>query len=541
MINKMNGSQFRNMIDYGMRNLHKHIKIVNQLNVFPVPDGDTGTNMVTTIQKGIHTVNLPMNNLSDVSKKIAGSIVLSARGNSGVIVSQFIKGISESFFELNVADAVQFVAALDRGVKCAYDAVITPVEGTMLTVIKEATEAVKKSEPENKNIDEVINVFLDQARISLENTPELLPTLKEAGVVDSGGAGIVYFFEGMKKYLDGDTIEEVKVDETVEIVDYTVFNENSVFEFGYCTELLIQLLKGREPFDIAKFRDELNAIGESVVTSQEGDKVRVHIHTHYPETVFTCCHRYGEFLSLKIENMTVQHNETVKNIAFSKTRSTGTFSVVAVAYSRSVQELFLEMGADVVIYSEESASTKDYLDAFSNINTDKIIVFPNSSDSVLTAVQAQKFYDKAQVTVIESKNIAQCYAALPVIDFEEKNVENVVQSITDTLDNLYVVSVAKRPAKTDSLGNIVQEEDLCAFAGKEIVAVGKELKETVIKTVEKALTEQCKDVVTVFHGDNVKEEFIESVKEAIENMGLCAEVFSVYSEKLTYELTISFE
>ena len=525
------------MLDYGIRNLHNHCSTVKQLNVFPVPDGDTGTNMVVTIRKGLHAVEPSLCDLPSIAKKFAHSIVFEARGNSGVIVSQFFKGVSEAFFNTDIADAALLVEALERGVVSAHAAVANPVEGTMLTVLREATEAVKHRYRGDFSIGEIISLFVENAKRSLENTPELLPVLKKAGVVDSGGAGIVYLFEGMKKYLDGEEVEASEADseDTSPSVDYSAFHRDSRFAFGYCTELLLQLLNGKEPFDYDTFRQELNALGDSVVTSFDDDKVRIHIHTPLPEEIFSYCHRFGEFLSLKVENMTVQHTETTKHILCSKGDSDSLFSVVAVAYDPTVQQLFLDMGADVVIYCEEGASTKDFIDAFEHVHTHKILVFPNRSDSILSAIQAKNLYKKASVTVINSRGVAECYASLPTIHFEETDVDAVVDDTTETINNLYVVSVVRRKA-TD-----FRRDEFYALSGKEILAVGSSPEEAVLLTVGKVFKKAPKDVITLFHGKGLTDEGLCSIVDSIGALGLSAEIFTVPTESESSLLTLSFE
>ncbi len=536
---RINGTSYKGMIDYGARNLVKNCDTINQLNVFPVPDGDTGTNMVTTIVKGLQSVEDNIVDLDTVSQRIASSVIFGARGNSGVIVSQFIKGVSEVFIGSETADAALLVAALERGVVCAYDAVATPVEGTMLTVVKDATNAVKARLRDEHTINDVIAMFIKYAKQSLDHTPDLLPALKQAGVVDSGGAGIVYFFEGMQKYLDGESLEAFETAEETPQADYSAFNPDSAFKFGYCTELLIQLLNAKEPFVFETFKKTLMGMGDSVVVLQDNDKVRIHIHTKTPEEVFAFCHRYGEFLNLKVENMMVQHTETIKNILCSPTPSKGTFSVVAVAYDNAVQKLFVDMGADVVIRCEESASPKEFLDAFENVTTPEILVFPNSSDSILSAMQAQKLYKDAAVTVIPSRGIAECYAALPIIDFAEDNTKRVADTVAETINNLYVVNIARRKNTMDPGSS--QLEEYYAFSRKDIIAIGKTLEETAVQTIDLVLRKYCKDIITIFHGKHVRREQLENITTALEALGVCAEVFLVPSEKASSELILSFE
>ena len=543
MILKIDGQCYKEMLLHGISNLNKHANIINKLNVFPVPDGDTGTNMVVTVKRGLSNVQEQIADLSTFAKKFSQSIVFEARGNSGVILSQFFKGVSETFFDRSFADAPLLIKALEHGVDCAYGAVANPVDGTMLTVLKDATAAAKRKLEQTSSIDEIMNTFIDHAKISLENTPNFLPALKDAGVVDSGGAGVVYLFEGMKKYLDGEpltTSDYSEDDEESKCVDYSAFNRSSTFEFGYCTELLIQLLDSRKEFDYSDFKDKLYKMGDSVVTSHNDDKVRIHIHTHTPEQIFSFCHEYGEFLSLKVENMTVQHTEQVQSILRSSDKNGTAFSVVAVAHDRAVQKMLLDMGADVVIYSEESASTKDFVDAFEMTDSQSILVYPNSSDSVLAAIQAKNIYNKASITVINSKGIAECYASLPTIDFEEENIETVVDGITEVIQNLYVVSVSHRSGENDELKPDSRAE-YYSYSGKEIISISSTLVKVATDSIDKVLKKHPKDIITIFHGDAVSDAEIEEITEAVAGLGIYAEIFTVKTEKMSCDMTLSFE
>ena len=540
MSKKIDGICFKNMLDYAVRNLNKHIKVVNQLNVFPVPDGDTGTNMVTTIHKGLLAVGESNTDLPSVSKKFARSVVFEARGNSGVIVSQFLKGMSEQFYDVEVADSALFIKALENGVQYAYSSVAVPVEGTMLTVVKDATEGVKKDFTEEQSIVEIVDAFVEYAEKSLENTPELLAVLKDSGVVDSGGAGIVYLFKGMKKYFHGESLDSLETKEETASVDYDAFNKDSHFEYGYCTELLLQLLNGKENFDLAEFKSQISDLGNSLVVSAENDKVRLHIHTHYPEKVFALCHKYGEFLSLKVENMTVQHTELTKRILCSEIENDGVFSIVAVAYDTNIQKLFVEMGADVVICAEDSVSTKDYLDAFEKTTTENIIVFPNSSDAVLSAVQAKKLYKKANVTVLNSRTIAECYAALPTVDFKENDIEKVTESITEVMNNLLVASVAKRNKAIHYKDQDINQNEYYSFFGKELISISRSLEETMGQTIKKIVNEYDKEIVTVFYRPELQE-VVNVVIDSAKQQGLYVEFFTVEVESLPCLMTMSFE
>ena len=539
MIEKVDGAVFKSMLEYALGNLNNHLEQVNKLNVFPVPDGDTGTNMVTTIHKGLIALDEGVSDLQSISKKFARSIVFEARGNSGVIVSQFLKGIAEKFCSSDIIDPSLFIEALENGVKYAYSSVLKPVEGTMLTVIKDATQGVKKDFNGSGQVSDIVTSFVKYAKISLDNTPELLPVLKENGVVDSGGAGIVYMFEGIEKYFEGEPIQQTIEKTSKKTINYDAFNRRSVFEYGYCTELLCQLLENRNPLVIENFKEELAKLGNSLVVTQENDKVRIHIHTTYPEKVFAYCHNFGEFLTLKVENMTVQHTELNKGVLLAPTKSESAFGVVAVAFDQSTQNLFIEMGADAVIYSDNGVSIKDYMDAFDKLDYKEIFVFPNSSDAILSCVQAKNLYKKANVTVINSKNIASCYASLPVIDFTESDIIKVEEEINEIIDNLLIVSVAQRK-ETLTSRNINQYE-YYSYCGKELMVVSKNLEEAATRTIKNAIEQHNKEIITIFYRSHVLENVLETIQATIDSLGYCAEIFTVETNSIPCEMTISFE
>ena len=344
----------------------------------------------------------------------------------------------------------------------------------------------------------------------------------------------------MKKYLDGESLDAFETTSDAVCIDYDAFNKNSRFEFGYCTELLLQLLNEKESFDYTIFKSEISDLGNSIVISVENDKVRVHIHAHYPEKVFALCHRFGEFLSLKVENMTVQHTELDKRILCSDIKNEGAFSVVAVAYDFQIQKLFAEMGADVVICAEDCVSTKDYLDAFEKTNVQSIFVFPNSSDAILSAMQAKKLYKKSRVTVLNSRTVAECYAVLPTIDFAESDIELITDSITEVINNLMVVSVARRDNAIRYRDKDIHRDEYYSFSGKELIAISRSLEDTVLQTIKKVFGKHNKEIVTVFYRPDVDIEINRLIDSAKQN-GIYAEYFTVAVENLPCLITISFE
>ncbi len=546
MIRTINGKHYQNLIDYGIRNLTLYCDQVNDLNVFPVPDGDTGTNMVKTLQNGFNAINGLSEELPELSKKFAKAVVFGARGNSGVITSQFFKGFSECFFEQTEANCQQTVSALLAGVDCAYKAVAHPVEGTILTVLREASAQVKKDLDQEKisGINDLFSLFLEEARRSLKNTPELLPILKSAGVVDSGGAGIIYVFEGMEKYLNNEPIAPFLPDpKPEESIDYSRFHSHSTFEYGYCTEFLLQHTHGKESPDPDRFREQIMELGESVVTVFEDDKVKVHVHTHTPETVLSYAHRFGEFLTLKVENMSVQHSETVPAVELCGNKEYGDFAVVAVTHDPVIKDLFRNMGADMVISGDKSVqpSTKDFLKAFEMTGAKEIFVFPNSKNSNLAALQAGGFYAGGKVTVFDTKSVAECYAALSMMDFEAPDKTVLAEEIREIIANVYTVLITQASKNSVFNGASIEKDDFLAFSGSELLGVAKERIAVMVRTLETVLRDSDRDTVTLFAGQTVPQEELDSVSAYLEKHHPLTDLDIISTGNDNFDLLISFE
>lgn len=546
MIKEINGQQYYDLIDYGIRNLSIYRDRVNALNVFPVPDGDTGTNMLVTLQSGLCAVSDGKKELSDVSRKFARAVTFGARGNSGVIVSQFFKGLSESFYDSEIVDYHQFIEALENGVKCAYLAVPQPVEGTILTVVREAAEYVRR-ELEKGNVhtfNDVINTFLSRAKITLENTPELLEVLKSAGVVDSGGAGIIYVFEGMDKYLKNEALPETAESETRATEDYSRFHRGSTFEFGYCTELLLQLLDGKAPFDYSRFMSEIATYGDSLVTVFEDDKLKLHIHTATPEKVMTFCHQYGEFLALKIENMSVQHQELyTEKKAVTAYGEGNPFAVVAVAHNSAMEQYFLEMGADYVILADYQTppTASDFIDAFELAVPETVVVFPNNKNTELAAIQAQRLCETKKIVVVGTRSDAQCYAALPMIDFDCDDAEEVPAQVDEVIDNLDIILVSRVEKSTCFDGQSICEGDFVAICDNSLKAVSVDLAEVCKQTVRSVLADRECEVITMFTGKTAPASLRDQISDFVAGNYIYTEITVVDTDDDFYQVVLSFE
>ena len=542
------GRLFRDLIDYGIRNLSVYRDHVNELNVFPVPDGDTGTNMLLTMENGFAAMR-NADGLKELARLFGSAIILGARGNSGVIVSQFFKGFSDSVSESESFEPRAFIDALRQGVTSAYGSVADPVEGTMLTVMREATEFVEK-EYEKTGFDgtkELISVFNNAARISLDNTPELLPVLKSAGVIDSGGAGFCYIFEGMYKYLCNEEITAPeRAEQEVKFNDYTKFDRSSSFPLGYCTEVLIQLLDGFEPYDGEEFLKELSAIGTSIVLSCQDERVKLHIHTPEPERILSFCHRYGEFLALKIENMTVQHTETHKIVEKSEgieDEKDTSFAIVAVANDRFMRDKFFDMGVDVVVnaVSGYNPSSKDFMDAFKAAERESIFVFPNCKNSYYVAEQAKELYGEGNIYVFDTKSVAECYAALAIMDYSSDDTDAIAEACSEAISALQTVTV-NRAVKDAFFGDdAIKKNDYMAVSHGKLIALGSSLTDTVKAVIDREFEDEDYDVITFFFGVGSTEEEREEIIDHVSEKHPFTDVDVMETDAELYNVIMSFE
>ena len=482
---ELGGALFADMVRGGAGNLRANAQVVNDLNVFPIPDGDTGDNMSLTMEGGDAALRgVASDSISDIADKLAGGMLLGARGNSGVILSQLFAGIAKGLDGVERADAAALGKAFQSGVRQAYDAVMTPTEGTILTVAREATEYAVARTTKESTLEEFFSDIIKGMRESLEHTPELLPILKESGVIDSGGAGLVYVIEGMNKILHGEKVDMAAVMATASAApDFSAFTADTEMTFGYCTEFLLQLQNSK--VDAARFEAEVLAGelaamgGESIVAFKTGTVLKIHVHTMTPGAVLAHCQKYGEFLTLKVENMALQHSEARVENRFAAPaagkQEHKPFGVVAVAAGEGIKETFLSLGADVIVEGGQTMnpSSEDFLAAFDKVNADTVFVFPNNSNIILTARQAAGLYEGADIRVIESKTVGDCYAALTMLDFESGNADEIAESLTDAMSGV-VTGMVTRSVRDSHLGGMeIAKNDYIGFAGKEMLADDK--------------------------------------------------------------------
>lgn len=516
---------FASMVRAGAANLGANRQIVNDLNVFPIPDGDTGDNMYMTIDSGAAELRGPApRSLGDTAAQAAKGMLLGARGNSGVILSRIFAGIAHGLSGVEKADLPTFSRAFSRGVEEAYRAVSVPVEGTILTVYKEAVAFASGRLNADSSFESFFTDFLTELHSSLERTPELLAVLKEAGVVDSGGAGFIYIAEGMQEALSGGEAAisaSPAAQPSAQGPDVSLFTEDSELSFGYCTEFLLRLQRSKvdlERFDLNELTDWLNEAGESVVCFRDGSIVKVHVHTRTPGDILNRMQRYGEFLTLKIENMTLQHRETqIQNHYIPpKQKPHKAYGIVSVASGSGICETFSRLGCDAVVEGGQSMnpSAEDFLRAFAEINADTILVFPNNSNVTLTARQAAELYEKAEVRIVPTKTVGEGYAAISMLDTGSGDTDAIVAALEEIIRGVVTgcVAPASRAAQKD--GVQIHPGDYIGFVGDHIYVDAADRSRTLLGLAE-ALNAGRYDVLLLIWGRDVPAAEAEQMRAAL--------------------------
>lgn len=546
--NCIDSALFEKILTYGAVNLQANKQEINDLNVFPVPDGDTGTNMYATLAGGID--NLKKNEMQTVGQKaeaLAEGMLLNARGNSGVILSQLFYGIAQGLMGVKVATIPQFGEALRKGVQFAYKAVVKPVEGTILTVAREAAELVCLKIDKNTTLEKFFRDYLKELKVSLQRTPELLEILKESNVVDSGGAGLVCIAEGFYKAIVGD----VSLDEVAITVDQpsktqngnnVLFDKDSKMDYGYCTEALVQLLdskKGVESFVLNDFIEFLTSLGDSVVAVQTGTKVKVHVHTMTPSLVLAECQKYGEFISVKIENMTLQHNDVLGAAKHQKRVKT---AIVAVSSGDGFTEIYREYGADYIVCGgqTDNPSAEEFIKGFDSVNAENIFVLPNNKNIVLAAKQAAELYTKSNVVVLPTKTPQQVYCALMVCTSRD-DVETLRSDMEEAVSEVesYAITYAVRDAVVGGIE--INKGDYMAFKEGALIIDEKDEFNCLQKMFDTVEDIDDKAIVTVFYGKTVDKDLKSKVHDFIENRCPDADLVEYDGGQDVYSFLISLE
>lgn len=536
----LDGEMMANMVRGGAANLRSNAREVNDLNVFPVPDGDTGDNMSMTIEGGVAALEgVDSTNLADVMEHISRGMLLGARGNSGVILSQFFAGMNKGFADCEKADAYVVGQALEEGVKQAYSSVITPTEGTILTVAREAVEYVLGRIDDDTTIPDLFSDLTTEMYASLQRTPEILDVLKEAGVIDSGGAGLLYIMLGFSKILQGEeitaTAESPKGKGSA--VDLDAFGADSKMVYGYCTEALLRLQNHKvniAEFDVNTIIEYLSSVGDSIVCVKNDSVVKLHVHTMHPGDVLNFCQQFGEYLTVKIENMNVQHSETKEDApvkpAPKKERPMKEHGTVAVASGDGIADLFRQLGVDVVVPGgqTQNPSAMEFLAAFGEVNAKHIYVFPNNSNIIMAAKQAAQLYDKGEVHVIESRDLGQGYAAISSLNFQSDDPAQISAQLTEAMQNVKTGSVSTSIRDAELNGVHIETGDYIGFMGKEMLVSRKDVLEAAKELLSKmGLDTGDVYVVTAFQGADVTDEQAAALAQYMEETYPDVEFYTV--------------
>lgn len=547
---KINGLVLAKMIDLGSKNLTKNAEKINSLNVFPVPDGDTGTNMNLSMSSGAkETAANVVENIGELGKSFSKGLLMGARGNSGVILSQLFRGMTQHIADKSEIDAKEFAAAIQNGVSIAYKAIIKPVEGTILTVAREAAEAGVKAAENTTSIIEVMDAIYLEAQESLKRTPELLPILKEVGVVDSGGQGLVCVYQGFVAALKGEEIEGLDTVET-NVVDMQFEDDHDMdfmspedIVYGFCTEFTVRLDKDKKEFNEDKFREDMSKFGDSLLVISDSEYVKIHVHTETPGEVFNYGQQYGELIKIKSDNMREQHREVLRKQEAkqaSAPKEVKEQAMISISMGAGLSKVLKSMGVDYIVEGGQTMnpSTEDIMKAIKEVNAKNIYIFPNNKNIQLAAKQAAELAEE-NVFVIESKTAPQGLAAVMVFNSQlspEENFANM-QEVLSTVSTLEVTHAVR---DTNIEGVEIKKDQFMGIKDGKIVVSDLSLNTVLEELLEKSLDED-KEIVTLYLGEDSTDEYTDFLEELLENKYPDVEVELIESGQPVYPYIIGVE
>ncbi|MBU5467689.1 DAK2 domain-containing protein [Virgibacillus sp. MSJ-26] len=550
-LEKLDGITFTQMVLSGAHHLTNNAKKIDALNVFPVPDGDTGTNMNLSMTSGANEVKKANSeNISTVAKAFSKGLLMGARGNSGVILSQIFRGFAngmETKAELTTEDLAE---AFDSGVQTAYKAVMKPVEGTILTVAKDAAaEAVTVAKTET-DIISFMEKVLTEAKESLARTPDLLPVLKEVGVVDSGGQGLVTIYEGFLATLKGEELPEeidtVDMEDMVNAEHHKIaqdFMDTSDIEYGYCTEFMVKFDSDKlkeHPFHEEQFREGLSQHGDSLLVVADEDVVKVHVHVEYPGTVLTMGQEYGSLINMKIENMREQHTAIVGDKPQDTPKKTSKYGIVTVAMGAGIKSLFESLGASVVIEGGQTMnpSTQDLTDAINEANAEQIIILPNNKNITMAAEQAAEMADK-EVGVVPTRSIPQGISALLAFH-PESELEDNKKSMEEASTHVKTGQVTYAVRDTQIDGITIKKGNFMGIADGKIKSTHKNRLEAVKLLLDELITEDD-EILTILQGEEAEDSEVKDLEAFIEETYEDIEIETHNGEQPIYSYILSVE
>ena len=522
-------SLFQEMVQAGATRLNKQAEYVNSLNVFPVPDGDTGTNMGMTIENGAKEVSdRSASTVGEAAGIFAKGLLMGARGNSGVITSQLFRGFSQSVKDKEELDGAALAAAFQSGVEVAYKAVMKPVEGTILTVSRGAAIGAKKKAESTNDAVEVMRAALEGAKTALAKTPDMLPVLKEVGVVDSGGQGLVFIYEGFLSALTGEFIASEEFQATPATMSEMINAEHhkSVaghvatedIKFGYCTEIMVALKQGPtyvKDFDYDEFRNYLNNLGDSLLVVNDDEIVKVHVHTEDPGLVMQEGLKYGSLVKVKVDNMRNQHEAQVeKEAQVSKPAEEKEYALIAVVAGQGLADIFRAQGVDYVIEGGQTMnpSTEDFIKAVEQVNARNIIFLPNNKNIFMAAQSAAEVLEQPAV-VVEARTIPQGLTSLLAFD-PSKSIEENQERMTAALGDVISGSVTTAVRDTTIDGLEIHENDNLGMVDGKILVSNPDMHQTLTETLKHMLDEDS-EIVTFYVGEDGSEELANEIAQEI--------------------------
>ena len=519
-MNKINAIDFKGMIKSACANLENHASEIDALNVFPVPDGDTGTNMSMTFNNGYaELAKADSDNVSELAKIFSRGLLMGARGNSGVITSQIFRGFYQSINGKQELETPDISIAFENGTRVAYKAIMKPVEGTILTVIREASwYANHDYETENLDLLTYFKRLVQYAKESIERTPEYLPILKEVGVVDSGGTGLLRILEGMLLYIEGQPVEFIQKKQEVQ-TNPALMLENE--EFGYCTEFIIRLDKNiKDSFEENKLKEKLtNLGGESLVVVKDDDLVKVHVHTLKPGDMLNAGQRYGEFIKLKIENMQEQHSTIIANASQTKlSKENKKYGIITVGAGEGLIQLFKDLGADKIIEGGQTMnpSTQDFIKMINELDyCDNIFIYPNNSNIILAANQARDVCTNKNIYVVESKSIQAGISGIGMFNYDG-SVEDIIAEQKEIIANVTAASITYAIKDSQYEGINVKANDYIAISDKKIISSNVEIKKTINGLLDYLIAKD-KELLTIIVGEDGNDDLTDYISEYIEN------------------------
>lgn len=544
----INGIQFAEMVQMGAHHLAQNAAYVDALNVFPVPDGDTGTNMNLSMTSGAsETAKQKSEHLGKTAGALAKGLLMGARGNSGVILSQLFRGFGKSVEGYSELTAEQFANGLQYGVDTAYKAVMKPVEGTILTVAKDAAKKAVEAAKEVDAIDELMQITLDEAKASLKRTPDLLPVLKEVGVVDSGGQGLVYVYEGFLASLTGQELpaktSSASMDDMVSAEHHMAiqgFMDTSEIEFGFCTEFMVRLDEQKQSFDEETFRNDLSVYGDSLLVIADDEVAKIHIHSEQPGEVLNYGQKYGDLIKIKIENMREQHTDIVGDQPKAQKTAKIPYAVVTVAMGEGVSELLKSLGASAVIEGGQTMnpSTEDIVKAIEAVGAERVLILPNNKNIIMAAEQAAELLD-IEAAVVPTKTVPQGMAAVLAFN-PEASVETNQQNMTQAFAHVKTGQITFAVRDTSIDGVEIAKDDFMAISEGKIILSTTDLNQA-SKDLMSSMIDEDSELITILYGEDTTEDHATELGDWVEAQYPDVEVEIYNGKQPLYPYIISVE